>query len=128
MNVAERWLDHPWHIDGRGRIAETTWDDHIRDLIYQLLFTAPGERVNRPDFGCGVRQLLFQGNRDTLATATQFLVQGALQRWLGDRIRLERVGIHSEEERLTIEVVYTQRDNQQPQSVVFAVPSGGGGP
>jgi phage baseplate assembly protein W len=56
-------------------------DDHIRDLIEQVLFTSPGERVNRPDFGSGLMQLVFAPNSDELATATQFMVQGALQQW-----------------------------------------------
>ena len=91
------YFDFPYHVDGRGRTAETDEDDHIRDLIYQVLFTNPGERVNRPDFGCGISQLVFMPNSDVLAAATQFLVQGALTRWLdadppvrGDRLRAER--------------------------------------
>ena len=63
-------LDYPYHFDGRGRTAETTDDDHIRDLIEQVLFTAPGERVNRPTFGSGVMQLVFAPNSDALASAT----------------------------------------------------------
>ena len=71
-------IDHPFHLDNRGRTAETGRDDHIRDLIEQVLFTSPGERVNRPTFGCGLTQLLFAPNSPELAAATQFLVQG---RW-----------------------------------------------
>ena len=84
------YLDYPFHTDGRGRTAETDEDDHIRDLIHQVLFTNPGERVNRPDFGCGLKQLVFMPNSDVLATATQMLVQGALQRWLESVIQVER--------------------------------------
>ena len=88
------FLDFPFHVDGRGRSAETAEDDHIRDMIFQVLFTNPGERVNRPDFGCGVKQLVFMPNSDALATATQFLVQGSLQRWLdcGDSGRIRGRG------------------------------------
>src|SRR5262245_36412282 len=113
------FLDYPFHIDGRGRSAATTHDDHIRDLIYQVLFTAPGERVNRPDFGCGIRQLVFMGNSDVLATTTHFLVQGALQRWLGDLIALERVTVTNQEERLVVEVVYSRRDSQEREQIQF---------
>jgi phage baseplate assembly protein W len=116
------FLDYPFHIDGRGRSAATTEDDHIRDLIYQVLFTAPGERVNRPDFGCGVRQLLFMGNSDVLATSTQFLVQGSLQRWLGDLIALERVTVTNRDERLVVEVVYSRRDNNEREQIQFFAP------
>ena len=84
------YFDFPYHIDGRGRTAETDEDDHIRDMIHQVLFTNPGERVNRPDFGCGVGQLVFMPNSDALAAATQFLVQGSLTRWLDAEVRAVR--------------------------------------
>ena len=99
------YLDHPLRLDSRGRVATTEADDHVRDMIYQVLFTNPGERVNRPDFGCGLLQLVFEPNSEVLATATQFLVQGALQRWLADVVQVEQVAITSEEERLTVDVV-----------------------
>ncbi len=82
-------IAYPFHIDGRGRVADAGGDDHIRQLIEQVLFTAPGERVNRPDFGSGLMQLVFAPNSDELATATQLLIQGALQQWLGDLIQVE---------------------------------------
>jgi len=65
------YLDFPFRIDGRGRSGETDTDDHVRDLIWQVLFTSPGERVNRPDFGCGLKTLVFMPNSDALAAATQ---------------------------------------------------------
>ena len=79
-------IDFPFHFDGRGRTAATDDDDHIRDMIEQLLFTSPGERVNRPDFGSGLLQLVFAPNSPELAAALQFTMQAALQRWLGDLI------------------------------------------
>jgi len=69
-------IDYPYHFDSRGRTATADYADHVRDLIEQVLFTSPGERVNRPNFGCGLRQLIFAPASDELATATQFLVQG----------------------------------------------------
>ena len=105
------YLDYPLRIDGRGRTAETDEDDHIRDLIHQVLFTSPGERVNRPDFGCGLKQLVFMPNSDALATATQFLVQGSLQRWLDTLIQVERVEALAQEEKLLVTVVYTKRSS-----------------
>lgn len=119
------FLDHPFHFDGRGRAATTDADDHVQDMIYQVLFTNPGERVNRPDFGCGLRQLVFMPNSDALATATQFLVQGALQRWLADVIQVEQVRVTSEEERLVVDVVYVRREGGQREQVQFASPIGG---
>jgi phage baseplate assembly protein W len=78
------YLDHPIALDGRGRTATTPEADHIRDMIIQVLFTDLGERVNRPDFGCGLKSLVFRPNSDVLAAATQTLVKGSLQRWLQD--------------------------------------------
>jgi phage baseplate assembly protein W len=123
--MASRYFDNPYHIDARGGSALTLLDEHVRDMIYEVLFTAPGERVNRPDFGCGIRQLVFMGNSDALAVATQFLVQGSLQRWLGDIIKLEEVSVENDNERLVIEVVYTRRDNNERQNVAFFTPSAG---
>jgi hypothetical protein len=99
-------LDFPLHVDGRGRLAVTDADDHVRDMIHQVLFTSPGERVNRPDFGCGLLQLVFMPNSEPLAIATQFTVQSALQRWLGDVIKIERVDVAAEEAQLRVDVVY----------------------
>lgn len=112
-------IDYPFHIDGRGRTAGTDQDDHIRDLIEQVLFTSPGERVNRPDFGSGLMQLVFAPNSDELATATQFMVQGALQQWLGDLIQVEAVQVESEEATLRVTVQYVIRRNQQRQVAQF---------
>ncbi|HJP66970.1 MAG TPA: GPW/gp25 family protein [Actinomycetota bacterium] len=102
-------IDFPFHVDGRGRTADTTDPDHLRDLIEQVLFTAPGERVNRPTFGSGLLQLVFAPNSDQLASATQFLIQGALQQWLGDRIELGRVEVETEESTLRVTVEYADR-------------------
>jgi phage baseplate assembly protein W len=123
--VDDSYLDHPLRLDGRGRIATTEADDHVRDMIYQVLFTNPGERVNRPDFGCGLLQLVFEPNGDVLATATQFLVQGALQRWLADVVQVEQLAITNEEASLIVDVVYTRLDTGQRQQDLFVAPIGG---
>lgn len=112
-------LDFPYHFDARGRTAETDEDGHIRDLIESVLFTSPGERVNRPTFGSGLMQLVFAPNSDELAAATQFLVQGALQQWLGDLIVADDVRVTGEESRLEVTVVYTVRRTQQRRQVQF---------
>lgn len=114
------YVDYPYHFDARGRTAETGTSDHIRDLIEQVLFTAPGERVNRPDFGCGLQRLVFAPNSDELAAASQFLVQGALQQWLGDLIELNDVEVFSEDARLFINITYIERRTQQQRTVQFA--------
>jgi phage baseplate assembly protein W len=119
------YLDHPLHLAGRGRVATTGADDHVRDMIYQVLFTNPGERVNLPDFGCGLLQLVFEPNSEALATATQFLVHGSLQRWLADVIQVDRVEIRSREERLAVEVAYTRLDTGEWREDLFGSPVGG---
>ena len=116
-------LDFPYRFDGRGRTAATDDDDHIRDLIQQVLFTAPGERVNRPDFGCGIGRLVFAPNSNELAAATQFLVQGSLQQWLGSLIQVNDVQVESNDAQLLITIEYTVNRTQQQQRVVFT--SGG---
>jgi phage baseplate assembly protein W len=113
-------LDFPLRFDTRGRSAETGNDDHIRDLIEEVLFTAPGERVNRPDFGSGLLQLVFAPNSDELVATTQFLVQGALQQWLGDLIEIELVEVEREDSQLSVFVQYVIRRSQARQSATFA--------
>ncbi|MEN9937363.1 MAG: hypothetical protein RLZZ387_3942 [Chloroflexota bacterium] len=118
-------IDFPYQFDPRGQTATARDDDHLRDLIMQVLFTSPGERVNRPELGSGLLQLLFAPASDELATATQFLVQGALQRWLGDLIMVEAVAVESEESLLRVTVRYVVRRTQQRRVDQFtqAVPS-----
>ena len=99
-------IDYPYHFDTRGRTAATDYEDHIRDMIEQVLFTAPGERVNRPTFGCGLMQLIFAPNSDTLAAATQLTVQAALQEWLGNLIKVEGVEVNAQESSLSVLVQY----------------------
>jgi phage baseplate assembly protein W len=98
----------PYRVDGRSRTAEAESDDaHIRDLIETVLFTVPGERVNRPDFGCGLLQFVFAPNSVELAATLQALVQGSLQQWLGTLVRIEEVAAESVDATLTVDVRYT---------------------
>jgi phage baseplate assembly protein W len=113
--------DYPFHFDSSGRVGIATPDDHVRDLIYQTLFTGPGERVNRPEFGCGLRQLVFMPNSDALATATQFVVQGALERWLSDIIQVQFVRVRNQEETVTVEVGYIRKDTGERVEASFTV-------
>jgi len=113
-------VDYPFRFNDRGRTAETSEDDHIRDLIEQVLFTVPGERVNRPDFGCGLRQLVFAPNSGELAAATQFLVQGSLQQWLGNLIKVEAVEVEAVESSLRVFIRYFVLKNQKTQTAAFS--------
>jgi phage baseplate assembly protein W len=110
---------YPYQIDKNGRTAKSSEDKHIRQMIEQVLFTTPGERVNRPTFGSGINQLVFAPLNDELVTATQLLVQGALQQWLGDLISIESVQITSQESTLQIDVRYTIKRTQQTQIAQF---------
>src|SRR5438093_11333085 len=113
-------LDFPFHFDDRGHTAEVANDGHIRDLIEQVLFTAPGERVNSPTFGSGLMQLVFAPNSDELAAAIQFLVQGALQQWLGDVIQVDGLQVESEDSTLRLAIQYTVRRTQQRRLAQFS--------
>jgi phage baseplate assembly protein W len=106
-------IDYPFHFDERGRTASVDEEGHIRDLIEQVLFTAPGERVNRPTFGSGLLQLVFAPNSDALAATTQMTVQGALQQWLGDLIAVESVEVNSHDSTLEVQVQYVIRRSQE---------------
>jgi phage baseplate assembly protein W len=113
-------IDFPFHIDQRGRAAAADDDDHIRDLIEQVLFTSPGERVNRPDFGSGLLQLVFAPNSAELVTALEFTVQSSLQRWLGELIELDTVEVTGEEAVIRVVVRYTVRRTGQAGLARFA--------
>lgn len=112
-------VDFPYHFDSRGRTAAIDYDAHIRDLIEQVLFTAPGERVNRPDFGSGLLRLVFAPNSDQLAATTQYLVQGSLQQYLGDLIQVDAVEVENEDSTLRVTVRYLVRRTQTVQTAEF---------
>jgi phage baseplate assembly protein W len=110
----------PYRVDGRGRTAEAeNTDAHIRDLIEAVLFTVPGERVNRPDFGCGLLAFVFAPDSVELAATLQAIVQGALQQWLGGLIRIEEVVVDSVDSTLTVEVRYSVLATQMSRTASF---------
>lgn len=113
-------IDYPYGFDGRSHTALTDTDDHIRDMIEQFLFTNPGERVNRPDFGSGILRLIFAANTPELATALQHTIQAGLQRWLDDVVELQRLNVESVDSQLRVDVQYMVRGTQEPRSVRFA--------
>ncbi len=113
-------IDYPYQFNNVGRTADTTTEDHIRDLIEQVLFTAPGERVNRPTFGSGLMQLIFAPINDALAATVQMSVQGSLQQWLGDLIRVEDVQVQSDDSTLRIQVQYTVIKTMERRTAQFA--------
>lgn len=109
----------PYRFDNSGRTAGATDNDHIRDLIEQVLFTSPGERVNRPDFGSGLMQAVFSPNSTEMLATTQFLVQGALQQNLASLIVVSKVDVSAADSTLTVTVSYMVRQTQQQQVAQF---------
>jgi len=112
-------IDYPFHFSKRGRTADASDDKHIRDIIEELLFTNPGERVNRPDFGSGLMQLVFAPNSAELAAALQFTLQSALQRWLGDLIEVHNLQVANEDSTLRIDIQYLVRRTNQIANAQF---------
>lgn len=100
----------PFRLDARGRTALADDEAYLHGLVEQVLFTRPGERVNRPDLGSGVDRLVFAPGGDEVARTTQSLVHAALQQWLGDVLRVDEVSVEAHESRLDVTVVYTPLD------------------
>ncbi|MEZ5863395.1 MAG: GPW/gp25 family protein [Geminicoccaceae bacterium] len=119
MSEGAVWLDHPYHVDATGRTAVVAEDGRIRDMIEQILFTSPGERVMRPDFGCGLKQLVFMPASDALAASTQQLVQGSLMRWLEGVIAVEAVTCEIGDGSIEVTVVWRKLDTGERQEGRF---------
>lgn len=107
----------PFSINSQGSIASIIGDENIRAKIIQILFTSPGERVTMPEFGCGLRDLIFDPNNPILAATTEFTVRKSLERWMGDEIMVEAVDVASEEESLLITIVYVRKDTLEKQAI-----------
>jgi phage baseplate assembly protein W len=112
-------IDYPFHFDSRGRTALADTNKHILDMLEQLLFTNAGERVNRPDFGSGLQQLIFVPTSPELASALQFTLKSAIQRWLGDLIQVQELEVTSEDSTLSIFIQYIVRRTNQQQQATF---------
>lgn len=124
-------FDFPFHFDQRGRTAQLFGDEagrnaHIRNLIEQFLFTEAGERVNRPDFGSGLLQLVFAPNSPELAATLRFTVQAGLQRWLGDLIEIQGLDVVSEDSRLRLDLQYRVLRTGEVQQETFEKTTGEG--
>lgn len=120
-------LAFPYNFDTTGHTAQTDALQHIEDMVEQILFTSPGERVNRPTFGSGTAQLVFAPNSDVLAAAQQNVIQASLQMWLSDLIRVQSVTVVAEDATLLITVVYVVLQTQQLQTQQFVYGGAGAG-
>src|SRR5437660_1462257 len=114
-------VSFPWRINDLGQVASQTGDENIRAKIMEVLLTAPGERVQLPEFGCGLRDLVFDPNNDILAAATEYNIGHALARWLGDEILVQDVNTQQNEERLEVAVTYVRRDRLEAATVKIAI-------
>lgn len=114
-------LAFPYQFDASGRTQQATLEDYVQQLVEQVLFTSPGERVNLPDFGSGLLQLPFAPNSVEMAAATQFTVQAALQKWLGSYVKVQSVSASAQDAVLTVSVAYTPLSTgvSQVQTFVF---------
>lgn len=115
----------PYQFDGRGRTQQASLADYITQLVEQVLFTSPGERVNLPDFGSGLLQLPFAPNSVEMAAATQFAVQAALQKWLSSYVKVQSVVATAQDAVLTVTVTYSplNTDVTQVQTFVYGTSS-----
>jgi uncharacterized protein len=116
-------IDYPFRFHQLGHTQLTGYDEHVRDMIEQFLLTSPGERVNRPDFGSGLLQRVFEPNSPELAAVLQFNIQSGLQRWLGDVVDLHSLEVTSQDSTLQVLVVYTVKrtGNRQEQTIERSV-------
>jgi phage baseplate assembly protein W len=112
-------IDFPFHFDSSGRTAGAGTDKHVRDMIEQLLFTNRGERVNRPDFGSGLQQLIFAPNSPELASALQFTIQAALQQSLNDVVEVVDLEVVADNSSLSIAIEYVVRRTNERQTATF---------
>ena len=112
----------PYRLDDRGRTATAQNDDHIEQMLELLLFTRPGERVNRPDFGSGLMQPVFAPNSPELAATLQFTMQAAIQRWLGDVIALQTLSVSSDDASLIVDIEYVVLRSNVTQTQRFVRP------
>ena len=117
-------IDYPWSVDARGRTSATDHDGHIRDLIEQVLLTAPGERVMRPDFGAGLLAAVFEPGGPAVAASAQYLVAASLERELGTVIALESVEAEAVDAALVVTVDYVVRRTGTRAVAVVQVPGG----
>lgn len=113
-------VDFPYHVDGRRRTATADDDAHVRGLIEQVLFTSPGERVMRPEFGSGLLELVFEPGGPELEATTQFLVHGALQQWLGDRVAVQSLEVRMDDGTLRVDISYVIVRTNSPGRATFS--------
>jgi phage baseplate assembly protein W len=117
---------YPFRIDpASGQAAQTGYANHVDQMIRQILLTAPGERADLPEFGCGLRQLVFAPHSQALDATTRILVQQALDRWLSDQVTVQKVTVgppaEGHEEQLVVEIDYILVETQSQKQIAILV-------
>ena len=113
------YFSFPYRISPTGTTAQTDRDGQIHDMVEQVLFTRKGERINRPEFGAGMHEMLFSENAPEIAAAAQHMVQAALQQWLAEVIEIRAVRAETIENLLRVNVVYSLiGDDEQRRATV----------
>jgi uncharacterized protein len=118
-------LAFPYHLDDRGRTAPADSDAHIRQMLELLLLTRPGERVNRPDFGCGLLDLVFGPDSPEVAAALSVTIAAAVGQWLGDLISLTSLEVTAEDSTLNVSLAYQVLATGSAAELILAIPGGG---
>jgi uncharacterized protein len=111
--------NYPFHLNSRGRTQSTNSEEHIRQLIEQILFTIPGERVNRPSFGGGVHRLLFFPLSDDLVATTRSVISSSLNEYLSNLIIVEDIDVSFDDSKLIIDIQYVLREDQSKKKERF---------
>ncbi|MEI7897702.1 MAG: GPW/gp25 family protein [bacterium] len=117
MGTSIKSIRYPFAIDRNlGTMAEENdFPAHVRQMILQVLLTDPGERINRPDFGCGIKRMVFAPNSDVTASLAQITIIQALNTWMGALINIGEVKVEAKEEKLLIHVSYSLKAMSEPQ-------------
>lgn len=117
MDQTRNSFHFPVRIDGaRGQLRlEKNHDAYVAQLIRQVLLTSPGERAHRPDFGAGLRRMVFSPNDDATAALLQTTVYQALETWLGTIISIDEVKTEADGSSLLVTVHYTIKTRGESQ-------------
>ena len=109
----------PFSVNSWGRTTQASYSDHLRQMIEQVLFTSPGERVNRPDFGCNLRAIVFSPGQNELIAAIEAMVQASLRQWLGDLIQVQSLDLKIDGDSVTVHLQYLENQSQETRQVIF---------
>lgn len=115
--MTRRAAAFPYALDSGGRTAQTDPAHRIEQLLEQILFVSPGERVNRPEFGSPLLNLTFAARTNELTTAIEALVQGSLRKWIGDAVEIEDVDVSVQQSVVVVAVRYVDPRTGAPRQI-----------